>query len=720
MNNVLKYCLFILGSLVLLLVLAVVLVAVFVDPNDYKDQLSRVVQEKTGRELTFQGDISLTFFPWLGVKVDGLALGNAPGFGDKPFLSVGSAQAGLKVLPLFSGNVEIGTVTLDKVRLHLTKDAQGHSNWEDLGGGAGATEPTASDAESAEAARPDQGNGEVADGLALRLGGVVLQDADVVYDDRQAGKRYEVHKLSLTLGAIQRDEPFPFELSSVFDSEAPEAAGSVSVQGVAALDFAGQRYAVSDLNVTLSAKGAAVPGGQADVTGQASRLRADLKSQTASVEGLELSAYGLKAHGTVQVAKLLTAPEVLGVLEVPAFDLKKTLTALGQRAPETTDPAAMTRVAARVEVNYSPAGIKADGVHLDLDGQGLDASFAMTGTAVPAYRFTARADSLDLDPYLPPRQAEAAGMDSGDGSAAEPAAAPRPSALAETLRKLELDGSLQVGRLKVSGIELTDLDIPLSAHGGVLRAAPVGLAFFGGTFQADYGMDARPDVPVSTLNLRLAGVEIGQILQTVVGKPYVSGTLHAASTGPLTFSGLDPQTILGSLTGRFELQAVNGVLAAGSTAARVLDVVSTVLLATGTVMRGDAIAFDSLDVMASLGNGVLQNGLVLLKSPMLWAKGGGAIDLVARTLDYDVGAKLVNHADPQQSYDQLVAPEVEVALTGSLSEPDIKTNLLKSVGKVVTGTMGDILKGVGQNTGNAAEDPGKGVRKLGKKLGLPF
>ena len=40
-----------------LIAVALVLVVVFVDPNDYRDDIERVVESKTGRQLTLSGDL---------------------------------------------------------------------------------------------------------------------------------------------------------------------------------------------------------------------------------------------------------------------------------------------------------------------------------------------------------------------------------------------------------------------------------------------------------------------------------------------------------------------------------------------------------------------------------------------------------------------------------------------------------------------------------------
>jgi AsmA protein len=40
------------AGLIGLIVIGLVLVALFVDPNDYRDDIEKLVEEKTGRELT--------------------------------------------------------------------------------------------------------------------------------------------------------------------------------------------------------------------------------------------------------------------------------------------------------------------------------------------------------------------------------------------------------------------------------------------------------------------------------------------------------------------------------------------------------------------------------------------------------------------------------------------------------------------------------------------
>jgi len=75
----------------LVVALAVVLL---LDPVRVRDQLVSVVREQTGRELQIAQPVDLSLFPWLGVALREVRLGNAPGFGDEPWREPKSCACG--------------------------------------------------------------------------------------------------------------------------------------------------------------------------------------------------------------------------------------------------------------------------------------------------------------------------------------------------------------------------------------------------------------------------------------------------------------------------------------------------------------------------------------------------------------------------------------------------------------------------------------------------
>ena len=97
-------------TLVILFLIAIVGVAVFFDPNEYKDEITQVVKEKTGRQLSIPGDISLSFFPWIGIDLGKVNISNAKGFGKQPFAEMEHLQVRAKLLALFRLKLEADTI----------------------------------------------------------------------------------------------------------------------------------------------------------------------------------------------------------------------------------------------------------------------------------------------------------------------------------------------------------------------------------------------------------------------------------------------------------------------------------------------------------------------------------------------------------------------------------------------------------------------------------
>jgi len=65
----LKYSLYASVGLFALIVVAIIVVIVTFDPNQYKGELAKIVKEKTGRTLAVEGKIGLSVFPSVGVAV---------------------------------------------------------------------------------------------------------------------------------------------------------------------------------------------------------------------------------------------------------------------------------------------------------------------------------------------------------------------------------------------------------------------------------------------------------------------------------------------------------------------------------------------------------------------------------------------------------------------------------------------------------------------------
>src|SRR6516164_8236578 len=158
------------GGLIALLVLVLLGVWLFVDPNHYKGTITRAVRDSTGRELALPGQITISVFPWIALELGPASLGNPPGFGEEPFAAVKHAALRVRLLPLLRKQLEIGRVEIDGLDLRLRKNASGRGNWQ-------------SPAESTPAQQSSGGTGAA----ALRdLAGIVITNSRVSYQDMMA------------------------------------------------------------------------------------------------------------------------------------------------------------------------------------------------------------------------------------------------------------------------------------------------------------------------------------------------------------------------------------------------------------------------------------------------------------------------------------------------------------------------------------------------------
>ena len=133
MGRTTKIIAWLLAAFVAVFALAAIFFVLFFDPNDFRDDIAEAVKNRTGRDLVIEGDLSVAFFPWLAIEVGHTTLGNAPGFGDKPFAEFDRAKLSVRLLPmLFRQEVAIGTAELKALALNLEVDPTGRSNWDDL------------------------------------------------------------------------------------------------------------------------------------------------------------------------------------------------------------------------------------------------------------------------------------------------------------------------------------------------------------------------------------------------------------------------------------------------------------------------------------------------------------------------------------------------------------------------------------------------------------
>ncbi|MFY0596499.1 MAG: AsmA family protein [Cognatishimia sp.] len=88
------------------------------------------VKGQTGRDLTFEGDVSFSIFPTLGVATGPVALSNADWSDNGPMFAAQGAKIGVDLMALIGGNIQVKNIELDNPIILLEQDRQGHANWD--------------------------------------------------------------------------------------------------------------------------------------------------------------------------------------------------------------------------------------------------------------------------------------------------------------------------------------------------------------------------------------------------------------------------------------------------------------------------------------------------------------------------------------------------------------------------------------------------------------
>ncbi len=211
MNRIIRNIAIGMGAIFGLLVVMVVIFLLVFDANEYKQDLSDLVREQTGRELQFHGDVSLTLFPALGMKLGAMSFSNAAGFGTQPMVKVSEVSISVDLASLISFSPEIEKLVLRDLEVNLIRNKFGVTNWDDLVAkpAAGATGESTDAAPSPPSARVE---------IKGAFGGLDLQNIKLLWLDELTGSQYRINDLDLTTGRIAPNQPFPLNLHIDADS----------------------------------------------------------------------------------------------------------------------------------------------------------------------------------------------------------------------------------------------------------------------------------------------------------------------------------------------------------------------------------------------------------------------------------------------------------------------------------------------------------------------
>ncbi len=254
----LKYSLYALLGLVLLLIAGAAILALTFDPNQYKDEVQKLVKEHTGRALKFHGSVKLAFWPSFGVSVGKVTLSRRASEHD--FAAFDSAHVSVQLLPLLSGEVLVDQVRVAGLKGSVIRAKGGKFDFEDLLGAGGGKKPAAAPAKPAR--------------VKFDVAGIRLENGALAYKDEGSGQTLEIMQLELRTGRIAEDVPGKMSLGAQLKGKHPLVDAKVALEAGYRFSLARQEYALDGLSLK-------VEGTAADFSRLALSLAGDVRADVA-------------------------------------------------------------------------------------------------------------------------------------------------------------------------------------------------------------------------------------------------------------------------------------------------------------------------------------------------------------------------------------------------------------------------------------------------------
>jgi AsmA protein len=694
LRSPLKWGLISVASVVGLVALVVGYIAIVFNPNDYKADIIRIVKEKTGRTLQLKGNIGLTFYPLLGMKLGEASLSEPKS--DREFAHVAEATVAVKLIPLLSKNVIVDAIEVKGLRAAITRDKSGHYNFEDLAG--------------TDQKKPQT---KTASPLSIDIGHIGISDGDVRYVDQSTGDQYRLSNLNVKTGRIANGVTTPLDLGVLIESPKHKAQLDTKLKTKLTFDLERQFYRLEGLD--FSAKGSFDTLSGVDATAKGN-VEARLATGELIAKGLTAALSAKQPDGNVRVK-----------LDTPGLTLTADKVAGDKVALEINRDAGKNRLAVKLSI----AGVQ--GAFKSLNAGPIDAQIETQGERTMKAHFTSgltgnleakrfelpnlKLDASVKDPTLPKGAFDAslsgsaradltrqtAALDfSGkldESKVSGKAAVTKFSPLALTfdvdadqldadrlmskgpssekidlsaLQGLDAAGTLKIGRLTVLNLKSSQVRADVKVANGRLNVAPLSARLYDGTLNGSLSAQAA-DNPVFAVKQALAGVALGPLLHDAakIDMLEAKGTINV----DLNTRGATVDALKKALSGTAAVNLADGAI-------KGIDIASTIRGAQSKLreLRGEQVQpsnkalktdFSEMKATFNVKNGVAHNDDLTMKSPLLRVAGAGDIDIGHDRMNYLLKATVVATGKGQGGKDlgQLSGLTIPVKLTGALESP---------------------------------------------------
>jgi AsmA protein len=460
-----------------------------------------------------------------------------------------------------------------------------------------------------------------------------------------------VQNFDLEMGSFADKQQVPISLHLDADRGVAGEGAKFDAKLTLTSDAAAERYHMDAVSFTSDATMAGVEQ-PIRVTLTVPSIELDMVAQTLSVASFDMDAAGAHVTGSVAGTKIVDALALKGSVQLAPLAVRDFLPRVGVTAPVTRDPKALAQLAVAGNFTYGGNAAHLQDLNVTLDDTHLKGSAAVTDLDTDALEFALAVDRIDVDRYLPP--------------ADQPAAAPvSPEPNAPPARPIDAHGTLTVGSVHVSVLDLTSVAVTLVDKDKVLRLFPLKAAVDGGQYTGDVTLDSRGAVPVLSMDEHLTGVDVGKLVAAGSKKIHVSG--HGNVNIKATAHGAAADAIEKTLNGHFDLNVVDGAVE-GIDLDYALGQAEALIRrqAPPDTQNTKRTKFDALKMSAELAGGVATTKDLTIVSPVLKVAGQGSANLPTQAIDFAIVANTQGAAGNLQ---------IPVKVTGTLTSPTVRPDI---------------------------------------------
>ncbi len=607
---------------VVLLVVGVLFAAPsFIPVESYKPQIAALVKEQTGRDLTIDGDISLSFLPRLAVSVNDVSFQNAD-WADAPHMAkMDQLEIVLKIFPLIRGEVALDRFIIVRPEIDLAVNRQGVGNWVfDVPAQAEAA-PAADPAPSAEE------GGFAPQVTDIQLGEISLVNGLVRYSNLATGEAYEASDINLDMSLPSLDAPLGVDGSLVWNADTVEL--SLDVAKPRALSLG----ETSDIGLNISAP-----------------------KVTASFIGNGRISPVLTINGT-------TALNIPSVRALAAW--------AGQPMADgdgfgTLD---LTGTVAVVGDTYSFKGAT-----LAFDGMNGTGDLTVdAGRSVPKLTGALALDRLDANVYLADGGASGgqATPSSGGGASGSTGWSDAPIDLSG-LKAIDTDLKLSVDEILFQELTIGKSALDVLMNGGKLTAKLTELALYEGSGVGQLVLDGSGSTPSVGANFNLSGLSAYPFLKDAAAFERIEGL--GAFNVDVTTRGKSQKAMMSALNGSGAVTFTDGAIRGINIAqlSRNVFAAATSGWESGGAQSTD---FSELGGTFSIARGILTNNDFKMLGPLVRVTGKGTVNMPDQTLNYRVEPKLAATLEGQGGSGDVTGIEVPIVISGPWSNPSFTPDL---------------------------------------------